>query len=721
MAFASVPHCPLERGRRCYRQRVATRARGSANEQGRPPLHLAAGLEHAFTAAAAGHVGDALAIVEAALAEHDEPDLRLFAGQLSYAADRADWGRDQLEAAVAGYEARGQLRQAAVAACALGCLYESGLGNLLAARAWRARAQRYLEGEGRCVEQGWVALGWTGCASDDPEALLRDAELALGLGREFGDRRLEARALADGGLALVGLGRVAEGMQWLDEAMVLLSGPAFDFNTRGQVCCVLVHACERTGEAGRLDEWSRTMHQLGVIGDAAPIPLVDIDCDVAYGRVLTQLGRWTEADAALRRGIERATALGSAYHACRAVSALAELRVWQGRLDEAEALLLGLEDRVDTVIPLARLHLARGDYDLAAAVARRGIRMLKADVTRRVELEATLIDAELERGNVAAASEMARDLAERTAGAEVPMIAAVAAMARARVATALDEPRAAIEILEHGLEHLSTVEHPCLRAAMHLELARIRTQDDRAGAVIDAQAAAAIHARLDTAAPASLDELLEVLEVRSPQPVDQPELTPAPVRGSLALDGNRWTVKSGDAVATVKDSKGMRYLHALVSRPGVDWHVLDLSEVGEGRSGSGSDRSWVGDAGELLDEKATTAYRRRIEELREDREEAELLGNEERAWELQRELDALTAELARGLGLGGRRRRAGSIAERARLNVTRAIRTAIARIEDVLPELGRHLDRSVRTGYFCRYEPPDGEPVALTTEVFIVR
>ena len=63
---------------------------------------------------------------------------------------------------------------------------------------------------------------------------------------------------------------------------------------------------------------------------------------------------------------------------------------------------------------------------------------------------------------------------------------AVAAMARARVATALDEPGAAIEILEHGLEHLSTVEHPCLRAAMHLELARIRTQDDRAGANLKA-------------------------------------------------------------------------------------------------------------------------------------------------------------------------------------------------------------------------------------------
>jgi hypothetical protein len=61
------------------------------------------------------------------------------------------------------------------------------------------------------------------------------------------------------------------------------------------------------------------------------------------------------------------------------------------------------------------------------------------------------------------------------------------------------------------------------------------------------------------------------------------------------------------------------------------------------------------------------------------------------------------------------------VAERARVNVTRAIRTAIGRIEEVLPELGRHLDRSVQTGYYCRYEPPAGEVVALAAEVFTPR
>jgi tetratricopeptide (TPR) repeat protein len=698
---------------------VATRARGSATEQ-RAPVGQAAGLERAFEAAAAGRFAAALEIVEEALASCDDPDLRLIAGQLSYAADRAEWGRGQLEAAVADYEARGLRRKAAVAACALGCLYESGLGNLLAARAWRARARRYLEGEGRCVEQGWVALGWTGCGSDDPEALLRDAELALGLAREFGDHRLEVRALADGGLALVGLGRVTEGMGWLDEAMALLRGPALDLTTRGQVCCVMVHACDRTGDVGRLDEWSHTMHELGVIGETAPILLVDADCDVAYGRVLCQLGRWTEADDALRRGVERAEASGSAYHVCRAVSALAELRVRQGRLDEAEALLLGLEDRAGTVIPLAQLNLARGEYDLAAAAARRGLRMRKADVARRAELEAILVDAELGRGNVAGAAEVASELGRRALGAELPAVAAGAAMARARVAAAQDDRTTAIELLEHGLEHLSNTEHPCLRAALHLELARLRAPEDRAGAAIDARAAAAIHARIETPAPAGLEELLRPLGVRSSGSSEQARSHAASLRASLTRENGRWIVSSGEQRACLKDSKGMRYLHELVVHAGVDRHVLDLVAAAEGR-GMCQHGAWLGDAGELLDDAAKTAYRRRIEELREEREDAELVGNEDRAWELQAELDALIGELARGLGLGGRHRRAGSVAERARVNVTRAIRTAIGRIEEVLPELGRHLDRSVQTGYYCRYEPPAGEVVALAAEVFTPR
>jgi tetratricopeptide (TPR) repeat protein len=52
-----------------------------------------------------------------------------------------------------------------------------------------------------------------------------------------------------------------------------------------------------------------------------------------------------------------------------------------------------------------------------------------------------------------------------------------------------------------------------------------------------------------------------------------------------------------------------------------------------------------------------------------------------------------------------RGRRVGSASERARVNVQRRIRDAIRRIENHHPGLAKHLDRSVRTGTYCTYEP----------------
>jgi len=63
-------------------------------------------------------------------------------------------------------------------------------------------------------------------------------------------------------------------------------------------------------------------------------------------------------------------------------------------------------------------------------------------------------------------------------------------------------------------------------------------------------------------------------------------------------------------------------------------------------------------------------YRRRVAELRDQVEDALDAGDDDRAAELQTELDALIAQLAQAVGLGGRERKASNAAEKARLNVT---------------------------------------------------
>jgi hypothetical protein len=112
----------------------------------------------------------------------------------------------------------------------------------------------------------------------------------------------------------------------------------------------------------------------------------------------------------------------------------------------------------------------------------------------------------------------------------------------------------------------------------------------------------------------------------------------------------------------------------------------------------------------LVDARAKQEYRARIEELRADLEEARRFNDDERAARLEEELDALVGELTRAAGLGGRSRPSASPAERARVNVTKAIRTAIKLIERESPALAGHLSASVRTGRFCSYAPPGEAP-----------
>lgn len=112
--------------------------------------------------------------------------------------------------------------------------------------------------------------------------------------------------------------------------------------------------------------------------------------------------------------------------------------------------------------------------------------------------------------------------------------------------------------------------------------------------------------------------------------------------------------------------------------------------------------------GPLLDRRARAAYRQRIEALRGAAAEAMERGQLEAAEAAQDELSQLVAQLAQAFGLGGKERPSGSAAERARLNVTRAVRSAIERIGEALPEAGATLDRQVRTGQYCAYEPQNG-------------
>ena len=124
-----------------------------------------------------------------------------------------------------------------------------------------------------------------------------------------------------------------------------------------------------------------------------------------------------------------------------------------------------------------------------------------------------------------------------------------------------------------------------------------------------------------------------------------------------------------------------------------------------GRCGRRARRPRQGDLGDVLDDRARAAYRQRLHDLDERLADAEADGDDDAAARVTEEREFLVAELTGAYGLGGRPRRAGDPAEKARTTVTSRIRDAIGRVESVHPDLGRHLRASVRTGTFCSYAP----------------
>ena len=603
-----------------------------------------------------------------------------------------------LSAALRAFTSAGDNKRAAMACVRLGDTMINALGNLTAGRAWLMRARRLLEDEPPCIEQGWAALGAMGCDVDDPAELLASAELALERGRRFGDVNLETRALADAGLAHVQAGRVVEGMALLDEAMALVCGAADDSEHASRSVCSFYTACYYTADFQRAGSWTDLLRRQGVLGGRpGAAAILSTHCDSVQAALLLELGRWTDAEQLVERSRREFEAL-MPVPAWHPDLALAELRIRQGRLAEAEQLLVGKDQFVQALIPSARLHLARGDHDLAAAAARRGLRAVGEDRVRVVALLVVLIDAELAGGDVEGAEAACAELTRRTADLDVTAL-------RARCAGRAGEGSSCTRRRRGCDRGPRTGPRPprpaaaavAARPPAHRPLPAPRAGGRRCGGPNCGGC------RVDALAP--LDVVLSVDDAAVLDRYRTATSAPVASTARLARDGKWWQASFDGTTVRLADTKGLRYVAELLARPGVERHVLDLVDRVEGVDASGLDRRAIGDAGPQLDGRARNEYRHRIEALRSDIDDALELQDFDTAERRQAELDGLVGELARAFGLGNRSRAAASTAERARLNVTRALRAATTKLSEALPRAGAALDRHVRTGTYCVYQP----------------
>ncbi len=177
--------------------------------------------------------------------------------------------------------------------------------------------------------------------------------------------------------------------------------------------------------------------------------------------------------------------------------------------------------------------------------------------------------------------------------------------------------------------------------------------------------------------------------------------------GTFRREADGWAVGWQGATAHVRDVKGLHDLARLLDRPGRDVPALDLvtADAGPGEQANADVRAAPGDLGPVLDDEARRAYRARLAELERDVQTSRDTNDPVAMERAVRERDALVDALTEAYGLGGRPRRAGEGAERARTTVTSRIRDAIARVSEADPALGRHLDNAIRTGRMCSYRP----------------
>jgi ATP/maltotriose-dependent transcriptional regulator MalT len=398
----------------------------------------------------------------------------------------------------------GDLIGAGRAALDLSISYLVNLGNVAASQGWLARARRVTRSVDGNPLEGWLWLMEGYMASDPDEAHSLTAR-ALAFGQANGDADLELVALADLGLAEVMVGRVTDGMSLLDEAMAgTLGGEYRRLDTVVFATCNMLAACHLVGDLDRATQWCRVAENfMATYG----CPFLFARCRTHYGGLLVAKGRWAQAEHELRAAIDMSDDAGPGPR-MEAVALLADLRLRQGRLEEAEALLALADDSTDVTLAAAAVRLARGEPALAAHLLARRVDALGEKHIETAPTLAMLVDAHIGDGDLDAAAEAADWLRAVAEVQERGPAAALAVLAAARVAVALGRRGDAISRLERALHAFSSLDLPLETARVRLELARCMadTQSDLAiieaeralnesknlGAIADADAAAAL-------------------------------------------------------------------------------------------------------------------------------------------------------------------------------------------------------------------------------------
>lgn len=423
---------------------------------------------------------------ELALQDSDFPEAHDGLGLALWWLNDISASHEQRTLAYLGYKSNGNLPKAARLAAWLAREQVFLRANVSAMNGWFARAFRLLDEMELCAETGWVKI-YHASMTASPSGQEQAAKEATDIARKFQDTDLESFALAVYGSALVAQTRIKDGMDAIDEAMTaVISGEVQDYFVASETFCVTLSTCELAGDLVRTNQWCEAALEYA---QRYQCRFLSAYCRTTYGSLLAETGKWQDADTALTEAIHT---FDTGHHGLRvnAVLKLADLRVSQGRLEEAEVLLSGYEDYGGSVLPRARLHLARGEFNLAQAVLEQALQSDTAPSLGKAPLLRLLVDVLLSCDRMEDARHVADELMSLARLTHSDLFMAQAELALGQISRyAADEN--AVKNFRDALDHLHVHEGSLLACRVKLELARTLKNTDRVGAITWAKAALA--------------------------------------------------------------------------------------------------------------------------------------------------------------------------------------------------------------------------------------
>jgi ATP/maltotriose-dependent transcriptional regulator MalT len=270
------------------------------------------------------------------------------------------------------------------------------------------------------------------------------------------------------------------------------------------VCCIMLGVCEMTCDFERASQWTRVADSfMKTYG----CPFLYAECRTLYGGILTAKGRYTEAERQLKSAVELTRGVYPSIHVL-SLANLADLKLRQGLIEEAETLLAGIEHELPAALPLAATKLARGEASVALALLERTLRNKAKQSTVTIKAFEMAVAANLILGRTDAALAVLQRLRAAAEQREWPEASARASMAAGCVARAQADSTEALRHLEDAAQCFNLMGLPLegararmaiaeLAAASNPELAKVEAQSafdafDELGAQADADAASAL-------------------------------------------------------------------------------------------------------------------------------------------------------------------------------------------------------------------------------------